>query len=137
MAFVLSLVVGAAESAVPNATNKKSYACMNKKTRIIKMLDYPKVKTCPKRHKRISWNAKGNPGAPGPAGPADWNAIGNKPHRCDVPKPKLEGRADPSSHDSTQEEARPSRDGPPPLGDVERLLSRRLRERSDREAGGR
>ena len=73
MAFVLSLAVGAAESAVPNAQNKKFYACMNKRTRIIKMLNYPKVKSCPRRHKRISWNAKGNPrapGAPGPAGPA-------------------------------------------------------------------
>ena len=80
--IVLTLVVGPTFSAIPNPTNKKFYGCMNKKTRVVKMLNYPKVKTCPKRHKLIKWNAKGNPGAagvPGAAGPADWNAIGNKP----------------------------------------------------------
>lgn len=69
MAFVLSLTVGSVESAIPNPTNKKFYACMHKKTNAIRMLDVPTKRTCAKGWKRISWNAKGNPGATGPAGP--------------------------------------------------------------------
>ena len=63
----------------------------------MRLINYPKVSSCPKGEKLITWNAKGLQGAAGPqgaqgpkgdpgpkgdqgpAGPADWNAIQNKP----------------------------------------------------------
>ena len=67
------------------------YACYVKNTGAVRLINYPKVSTCPKGQKLINWSAKGpqGPAGPqgaagpqgpqGPAGPADWNAIPNKP----------------------------------------------------------
>jgi hypothetical protein len=87
---VLALGAGTVYAAIPNG-NGKYYACYVKNTGVVKLINYPKVSTCPKGEKLISWNAKGpvGPVGPvgrvgpkgdqGPAGPADWNAIPNKP----------------------------------------------------------
>ena len=51
----------------------------------MRLINFPKVSTCPKGERLIDWNAKGprEPQGPqglqGPAGPADWNAIPNVP----------------------------------------------------------
>jgi hypothetical protein len=75
---VLALGAGTVYAAIPNG-NGKVYACYVKNTGVVKLINYPKVSTCPKRQKLIDWNAKGPAGPQGPAGPADWNAIPNKP----------------------------------------------------------
>jgi hypothetical protein len=78
---VLALGAGTVYAAIPNS-NGKVYACYVKNTGAVRLINYPKVSTCPKGQKLINWNAKGpqGPAGPvGPAGPADWNAIGNKP----------------------------------------------------------
>jgi len=79
--IILALGVGTVYAAIPNS-NGKYHACYVKDTGVVKLINYPKVDTCPKGEKLISWNAKGPAGpqgAQGPAGPADWNAIPNKP----------------------------------------------------------
>ena len=79
--IILALGVGTVYAAIPNG-NGKYYACYVKDTGVVKLINYPKVSTCPKGEKLINWNAKGPAGpqgAQGPAGPADWNAIPNKP----------------------------------------------------------
>jgi hypothetical protein len=53
-------------------------ACLVKATGAIKVINYPKVK-CARGQRLIRWSQQGPAGAQGPAGPADWNAIGNKP----------------------------------------------------------
>ena len=85
--IVLALGVGTVYAAIPNG-NGTYRACLAKDTGSVRLINYPKVKTCPKGQKLIDWNAKGpqGPAGPvgatgpaGPAGPADWNAIPNKP----------------------------------------------------------
>ena len=86
---VLALGAGTVYAAIPNGDGKY-YACRVKNTGAVRLINYPKVKTCPTGEKLISWNAKGpqgpaGPAGPrdqgdqGPAGPADWNAIPNIP----------------------------------------------------------
>jgi hypothetical protein len=87
---VLALGAGTVYAAIPNG-NGKYYACYVKNTGVVKLINYPKVSTCPKGEQLISWNAKGPQGPAGPVGPkgdqgpkgdpgpADWNAIANKP----------------------------------------------------------
>ena len=87
---VLAVGVGTVSAAIPNGTGKYS-ACLVKNTGTVKLINFPKVSTCPAGEKLISWNAKGPAGpqgaqgpqgpqgGQGPAGPADWNAIPNKP----------------------------------------------------------
>ncbi len=83
---VLAIGVGSAIAAIPN--DGTYYACLTKSSGALKVINYPKVSTCPKGQKLIKWNqhgaqgpqgAQGAQGAQGPAGPADWNAITNKP----------------------------------------------------------
>lgn len=82
--IVLALGVGTVYAAIPNG-NGTYRACLVKATGSVRLINYPKVSTCPKGEKLIAWSAKGPagpqgaPGAQGPAGPADWNAIPNKP----------------------------------------------------------
>ena len=81
---VLALGAGTVYAAIPNG-NGTVYACYVKNTGAVRLINYPKVKTCKAGQKLIKWSARG-PAGPvgatgpvGPAGPADWNAIGNKP----------------------------------------------------------
>jgi len=94
--IVLALGAGTVYAAIPNS-NGKYYACYVKDTGVVKLINYPKVRTCPKGEKLIDWNAKGPAGPQGPQGaqgdrgpagdqgpkgdqgPADWNAIPNIP----------------------------------------------------------
>jgi hypothetical protein len=87
---VLALGAGTVYAAIPNGDGKY-YACYVKNTGAVKLINYPKVKTCQAGEKLINWNAKGPAGPQGaqgaqgpqgpqgPAGPADWNAIPNIP----------------------------------------------------------
>ena len=84
---VLALGAGTVYAAIPNGDGTY-YACRVSNTGVVKLINYPKVSTCPKGEKLINWNAKGPAGAQGaqgaqgpqgPAGPADWNAIPNIP----------------------------------------------------------
>ena len=92
MAVVLSLGVTTVESAIPNPTNKRFYACFSKKTGAVRLINYPKVSSCKKgerlrqlerqgsdRRRRVSRERKDPRETQGPAGPADWNAIPNIP----------------------------------------------------------
>ena len=69
---VLALGAGTVYAAIPNS-NGKYYACYVKNTGVVKLINYPKVSTCPQGEKLINWNAKGPAGpqgAQGPQGPA-------------------------------------------------------------------
>ncbi len=72
---VLALGAGTVYAAIPNGDGKY-YACRVKNTGAVRLINYPKVKTCKAGEKLINWNARG---PAGPVGPADWNAIPNKP----------------------------------------------------------
>ena len=92
---VLALGAGTVYAAIPNGSGTY-YACFTKSTGVIKLINYPKVQ-CATGQQLIKWNAKGpagpqgaqgaqgeqgpkgDPGAKGDPGPADWNAIQNKP----------------------------------------------------------
>ena len=97
--IVLALGVGTVYAAIPSGTGKYS-ACLTKSSGVVRLINFPKVSTCPAGEKLISWNAKGPAGpagaqgAQGPQGgqgpqgpqgpkgdpgPADWNAIPNEP----------------------------------------------------------
>ena len=56
--IVLALGVGTVYAAIPSG-NGKVYACYVTNTGAVKLIDYPKVKTCQAGEKLISWNAKG------------------------------------------------------------------------------
>ena len=74
---VLALGAGTVYAAIPNG-NGKYYACYVKDTGVVKLINYPKVSTCPKGEKLINWNAKGPAGpqgAPG-AGRTSWSGSG-------------------------------------------------------------
>jgi hypothetical protein len=81
---VLALGAGTVYAAIPNG-NGTYYACRVSNTGAVRLINYPKVNSCPAGEKLIKWSATG-PAGPvgpvgpvGPAGPADWNAIPNKP----------------------------------------------------------
>jgi len=66
---VLMLGVGTAIASIPNPGDGKYYACFVKSTGAVRVINYPRVSTCPKGQRLISWNAKGPQGAAGPQGP--------------------------------------------------------------------
>ena len=66
--IVLALGVGTVYAAIPSG-NGKVYACYVTNTGAVKLINYPKVKTCQAGEKLISWNAKGPAGPAGPVGP--------------------------------------------------------------------
>ena len=65
---VLALGAGTVYAAIPNGDGKY-YACRVSNTGVVKLINYPKVKTCQAGEKLISWNAKGPQGPAGPVGP--------------------------------------------------------------------
>jgi len=67
--IVLAVGVGTAIAAIPNA-NGKYYACRVSNTGVVKLINYPKVSTCPQGEKLFSWNAQGPTGPTGLTGPA-------------------------------------------------------------------
>ncbi len=73
---VLALGVGTVYAAIPNG-NGTYRACLVKNTGAVRLINYPKVSSCPQGQKLISWNAKGPAGpagaqgAPGPRDPRD------------------------------------------------------------------
>jgi hypothetical protein len=64
---VLALGAGTVSAAIPNG-NGTYHACFVKSTGAVKLINYPKVSTCPAGEKLISWNAKGPQGPAGPQG---------------------------------------------------------------------
>ena len=66
--IVLAVGVGSAIAAIPNA-NGKYYACRVTKTGVVRLINCPKVNTCPQGQKLISWNAQGLTGPTGASGP--------------------------------------------------------------------
>lgn len=67
--LVLAVGVGSAFGAIPNPGDGKYYACRVKSSGAVRMINHPKVSTCPKGEKLISWNAKGPAGPQGAQGP--------------------------------------------------------------------
>jgi hypothetical protein len=55
---VLVLGAGTVYAAIPNS-NGKYYACYVKNTGVVKLINYPKVSTCPAGERLINWSAKG------------------------------------------------------------------------------
>jgi hypothetical protein len=81
--IVLALGVGSTIAAIP--TRKGTYyACLTKASGVVTLINYPKEK-CATGERLIHWSQQGPAGPAGPqgvqgqAGPADWNAIPNKP----------------------------------------------------------
>ena len=75
---VLALGAGTVYAAIPNA-NGKYYACFTKATGAVRLINYPRVSTCPRGQQLISWNAKGPVGPQGPQGPAGAQGIQGEP----------------------------------------------------------
>jgi hypothetical protein len=74
--IVLALGVGTVYAAIPNGNGKYS-ACLDKATGAVRLINYPKVGTCPAGEKLINWNAKGPAGPQGVQGPkGDQGAQG-------------------------------------------------------------
>ena len=67
--LVLAVGVGSAFAAFPNPGDGKYYACLVKQTGAVRLINYPKVNTCPKGQKLISWNQAGPAGPVGARGP--------------------------------------------------------------------
>ena len=85
VAIVLALGVGTVYAAIPNG-NGTYRACLAKDTGSVRLINFPKVSTCPKGEKLISWNAKGPAGAAGaqgaqgaPGAPGAQGAQGAQP----------------------------------------------------------
>ena len=77
VAIILALGVGTVFAAIPNG-NGTYYACYVKDTGVVKLINYPKVSTCPKGERLTSWNAQGPvgpAGAQGPTGPVGAAGI--------------------------------------------------------------
>ena len=73
--IILALGVGTVYAAIPNGNGKYS-ACLVKATGAVRLINFPKVSTCPKGEKLITWNAKGPQGPAGPQGrPRDRLAL--------------------------------------------------------------
>jgi hypothetical protein len=58
--------LGPVSGAIPNPADGKFYGCMVRATGVVKLINYPKVSTCPKGQRLIDW---GRTGPQGPAGP--------------------------------------------------------------------
>jgi hypothetical protein len=67
VAIILAVGVGSAVAAIPNGNGKYS-ACLVKATGAVRLINFPKVSTCPQGEKLIVWNAKGPQGPAGPVG---------------------------------------------------------------------
>ncbi len=89
MAIVLALGVGSVESAIPNPTNKRYYACFSKQSGAVRLINYPKVSSCKKGERLRTWNAQGPQGVQGaqgvqgpqgPSGSSNCDDIADKPH---------------------------------------------------------
>ena len=76
--IVLAVGVGSAIAAIPNADGKY-YACRVTKTGTVRLINYPKVSTCPPGQKLFSWNAQGPAGPTGLTGPAGPTAQPAQP----------------------------------------------------------
>ena len=64
---VLALGVGTVYAAIPNGSGTYS-ACLVKATGTVRLINFPKVDTCPKGQKLIDWKRTGPQGAAGAAG---------------------------------------------------------------------
>jgi hypothetical protein len=79
--LVLAVGVGSAFAAIPNPGDGKYYACLVRSTGAVRVINFPKVSTCPKGQKLIGWDAQGpggaqgSQGAQGPQGPAGTAGI--------------------------------------------------------------
>ena len=65
---VLAIGAGTVYAAIPNASGTY-YACLVKDSGAVRLIDYPKVKTCPKGQRLISWSQRGPAGPQGQQGP--------------------------------------------------------------------
>jgi hypothetical protein len=65
---VLALRAGTVYAAIPNGGGT-SYACYVKSIGAVRLINDPKVKTCPAGQKLIRWSQQGPAGPAGPAGP--------------------------------------------------------------------
>jgi hypothetical protein len=94
--LILAVGVGTVFGAIPNPGDGRFYACLVKRTGVVKLVNFPKVSTCPKGQRLIDWGrtgpqgpqgvqgsqgvqgaegAAGPAGAQGPAGPAGTAGI--------------------------------------------------------------
>ena len=55
---VLALGAGTVYAAIPTGDGKY-YACLVKSSGAVRLINYPKVKTCKSGERLINWNAKG------------------------------------------------------------------------------
>jgi len=83
--IVLALGVGTVYAAIPNG-NGKYFACFIKSTGVVKLINYPKVSTCPKGEKLISWNAQGPAGPQGAQGPQGPQGAQGAPGAAGITK---------------------------------------------------
>ena len=67
VSLVLAVGVGTVFGAIPNPGDGRYHACRVKATGAVRLINYPKVSTCPKGQKLIDW---GRTGPQGPAGTA-------------------------------------------------------------------
>ena len=72
---VLAVGVGSAFAAIPNPGDGKYYACRVKATGAVRLINYPKVSTCPKGQKLIDWSRTGPRGQAGAEGPAGAQGL--------------------------------------------------------------
>ena len=87
---VLAMGAGTVYAAIPNGSGTY-HACYVTNTGAVRLINYPKVSTCPAGQKLIKWSAKGPQGPAGPQGPkgdqgpagasgsSNWGDIANKP----------------------------------------------------------
>ena len=66
---VLAAGLAPVSGAIPNPGDGKYYACRVKQTGAVRLINYPKVSTCPKGQRLIDWGRTGPQGAQGAAGP--------------------------------------------------------------------
>ena len=64
MLAVVVLAAGLApvSGAIPNPGDGRYHACFVKRTGAVKLINYPKVSTCPRGQKLIDWNRTGPQG---------------------------------------------------------------------------
>jgi hypothetical protein len=65
---ILATALSPVSGAIPNPGDGRFHACFVKKTGVVKVIDYPKVSTCPKGQKLIDWGRTGPQGPQGPQG---------------------------------------------------------------------
>ena len=66
--LAVAVGVGSAFGAIPNPGDGRYYACRDKDTGVVRMINYPKVDGCPKGQKLIDWGRTGPQGPQGTAG---------------------------------------------------------------------